>query len=143
MRCKHNIEKAQCAYCNGDYDRQETFRVKRKRYNEDVRRLCRQYLAMALDGLENWGEHWDDEDIDLILSTEVNLKNRYELAIELERSLKAVHFIQIYAFGKNVIPKNNNYYKQIQNRKAALGMKNKFLRRFNHITLEQTLKRKG
>lgn len=137
MLCKHNIEKETCIYCNGDYEAVEKSRYQRKRMTDQIRKLRKEYLAMALEGLDNWGKSYDDAEIDLILTTEYNRVNVYRLAIILERSIKAIKMVYSFAYGRNVIPREyNSWYKQIQNRKEKLGYKDKYLSEFDHLILE-------
>ena len=141
-RCLHGLDKRFCAECSGVAQsiRHKEYRQKQWQYiSSKIKKEY--YFALKNGQLDMVGESYKDKEIDSILTTEYSMNNLYELALEHSRTKKGIKFIYIIAFGRNVIPRTDAYYKQIIKRKAALNIKDEYLDIFNHYKLAQPKKK--
>ena len=135
-KCKHELNKEQCAWCNGTMAKKEVEqqkykdeRIARREYNIKRSKL----QEMSEETATDTGLHLTDKHLKYVLTNisgvEYNdIDTLYDIAIKTKRTLGAIEFVWRFAFGENSklnAPRNGEerkLYLRIQKLKIELGI---------------------
>lgn len=133
MNCKHGLDENVCSYCNGLIEKQYVEKTNRKRAREEVKSLRKEYFRLLNAGeLDRHNEHWDDDDIFLVLTTEYTIANVYRLCLSLRRTFNSVKWAYIFGFARDMEPRpRNSTWMRFRLKRRELNIEN-WISEFNH-----------